>query len=149
MPFLNALQQGVFENNRRLARTLAEWGGPLDEGQLRDILQNWAFGTSLPMGLNPPESLPVRPAWRNVPPANRTPFGKLPAPIQQRWVDRLSQEIQAMATDHPKTLARYAERPDTQNGRIVSGDTLLHLVPGVAENPPLALAVFPELGLET
>jgi len=33
---LKALRQGIFENNRRLARTLAEWGGPLEESALKN-----------------------------------------------------------------------------------------------------------------
>ncbi|WP_005038150.1 hypothetical protein [Holophaga foetida] len=144
--FMKALRQGVFENNRRLARALAEWGGPLEEGQVREILHRWAFGTPRPTGLGAPEPLPVRrPVWRNLPQHRRVAYGSLLSEIRERWVARLTREIQTMARDHKATLARYAERPDTQGGRIVSGDTLLHLIPGVAENPPLALAAFQDV----
>lgn len=146
--FLSALRQGVFENNRRLARTLAEWGGPLEEGQVREMLHCWAFGTPQPVGLGTPEPLPEqRPVWRNVAPDRRLAYLQLSPDVRERWVARLTQEVQTMAQDHKNTLARYIERLDTQGGRIVSGDTLLHLIPGVAENPPVALAAFHDVDL--
>jgi hypothetical protein len=145
---LRALRQGVFENNRRLARTMAEWGGPLEEGQVREMLHRWAFGTAQPMDLDSPEPLPERrPTWRDVSPNQRVAYASLSPEVQERWVTRLAQDVQNMARDHKGTLARYAERPDTQGGRIISGDTLLHLIPGVAENPPVALAAFHDVDM--
>ncbi|MBP1627762.1 MAG: hypothetical protein H6Q00_2237 [Holophagaceae bacterium] len=109
-----ALCQGVYENNRRLARALAEWGGPLEEGQVRGMLHHWAFGYPQPGGFDAPEPLvDRRPQWRDI----------------------------------PSSRACYRERRDTQRGRIVSGDTLLYLIPGVAENPPLALSAFAHVDL--
>ncbi len=145
---VKALRQGVFENNRRLARALAEWGGPLEQGQVRGMLNAWAFGSPQPQGLATPEPLPDRrPPWRDVPSLKRVPFGTLMPEVRQRWVARLSEEVRALAKNHRKALADYAERQDTRGGRIFSGDTLLYLIPGVAENPPLALAAFREVDL--
>jgi hypothetical protein len=69
---LRALRQGFFENNRRLARAMTEWGGPLEEGEVREMLHRWAFGTPKPMGLDAPAPLlERRPTWRDVPPDRR------------------------------------------------------------------------------
>lgn len=140
---LRALRQGVFENNCRLAHTMAEWGGPLEEGQVREMLHRWAFGTPHPMDLDAPGPLPERrPTWRDVPPKRRIAYASLAPEVRARWAARLTREVQTMSRNHKDTLARYAECPDTQGGRIISGDTLLRLIPCVTENPPVALAAF-------
>lgn len=143
-----ALCQGVYENNRRLARALAEWGGPLEEGQVRGMLHHWAFGSPQPGGFDAPEPLvDRRPQWRDIPSSRRPSFSQLLLEVQSRWVDRLSGEVRALAKDWRNSQACYRERRDTQRGRIVSGDTLLYLIPGVAENPPLALSAFAHVDL--
>jgi len=47
-----------------------------------------------------------------------------------------------MAKDPKKTVESYISRPDTSAGHIVSGDTLLHMLSTVQENPILGLAAF-------
>ncbi len=147
--FPRALRQGIYGNNRRLARALAEWGGPLEEGQVRELLHRWAFGTPNPAGLEAPEAMPDRrPPWRDVAPRKRVGYIGLSETRRGAWVARLTRELQQMAAEGEATLDRYAARPDTWGGRIASGDTLLHLIPAVAENPPLALAAFRDLDME-
>ena len=58
------------------------------------------------------------------------------------------QPFGTMAREHNATLARYAERPDTQaSGHQRGHPAAPH--PGVAENPPVALAAFHDVDLST
>jgi hypothetical protein len=77
-----------------------------------------------------------------VPPLARLPLEHLNDVERQAWVQRVGEDVQAMTRDLKATVARYAARPDTGQGRIVSGDTLLHMLGAVQENPVLGLAAF-------
>ncbi len=140
---LVALCCGVFENNLRLARTLSNWGGPLGEGQILAYLHRIAFGMPEPAW---PEgmlsSATATPSWQKVTPLARLPIERLNEIERQAWVQRVGEDVQAMTRDLKATLERYAARPDTAQGRIVSGDTLLHMLGAVQENPVLGLAAF-------
>lgn len=140
---LTALHCGVFDNNLRLARTLSEWGGPMDEGQMLAYLHRIAFGVPEPAW---PEGLlslpPGKPLWRKVSPIARLSIDRLDESALQTWVERVGEDTRVMTQDMKGTLARYAARPDTAHGRIVSGDTLLHMLESVQENPVLGLAAF-------
>lgn len=138
----NALVQGVFENNLRLARTLSEWGGPYSEAEIVAHLQQVAFGEPAPALPYPDPSAPMRPGWRQVPPGSRVPLDHLEPSEREGWVRHVSEDLQAMAKDPKKTVESYINRPDTGAGHIVSGDTLLHMLGTVQENPVLGLAAF-------